>query len=61
MLTSSAELHRPQSITPFQGFVWGSPPKGRPSAGMTASNAALYRLAAAAGLGSALVLLVNAA
>ena len=61
MPTTRAELHRPQSITPFQGFVWGSRPKDRPSAGMTVSNAALYRLAAASGVGTALVLLVNAA
>jgi hypothetical protein len=61
MPTTSAELGRPQSFRPFQGSDWGSRPEGRPSAGMSVSSAMLYRLAAAAGLGSALVLLVNAA
>ena len=61
MLAQSAELSHPPSFTSLQI------PAGKPlhigpvQAGVAVSNATLYRLASVAGVGSALILLVNAA
>ena len=55
MLAHNADLSRPQSFTSLQI------PAGNPQIGVAASDATLYRLAAVAGVGSALILLVNAA
>ena len=61
MSSATAELVRPQAFTPFQGSAREPRHESLMAAGRTVPGAALYRLAAAAGLGSALILLVNAA
>ncbi len=61
MLTTSAEHDRPQPFTALDRSDWGSRPKGSPSVGLAVPSATLFRLAAAAGVGSALILLINAA
>ena len=61
MLATTAALGRPRSFASVQDADRGSPHEDLGSAGLTVPGAALYRLAAAAGAGSALVLLVNAA
>ena len=64
MLARNAELNRPQSFTSLQSSA-GEPRHNenfRPvHLGVAVPNATLYRLASVAGVGSALVLLVNAA
>ena len=64
MLARSAELGRPQSFTSFQSSA-GEPRHrenfGAVQLGGAVSSATLYRLASVAGVGSALILLVNAA
>jgi hypothetical protein len=61
MLAQSADLSHPPSYTSLQ-IPAGKPLHlGAVQAGVAVSNATLYRLASAAGAGSALILLVNAA
>ena len=64
MLAGNAELGRPQSFTSFQSSA-GEPRHrerfGPVQSGVAVPSATLYRLASVAGMGSALVLLVNAA
>ena len=64
MLARNAELSRPQSFTSFQSSA-GEPRRrenfGPVQSGVAVPNATLYRLASVAGVGSALILLVNAA
>lgn len=57
MLTNVAE---PQSVRPFSSLDGADKPYSH-SSGKTVSSASLYRLASIAGVGSSLVLLVNAA
>ena len=61
MSPTDAELAHPPSFAPFQGSARGSRPDSLRPAAMAVSSVALYRLAAAAGVGSAVVLLINAA
>jgi hypothetical protein len=61
MLAQSADLSHPPSFTSLQ-ILARKPVHVRPvQAGAARSNATLYRLASVAGVGSALILLVNAA
>ena len=62
MLAQSAELSHSPSFTSLQIIPAGKPLHIAPfQAGVAVSNATLYRLASVAGVGSALILLVNAA
>ena len=61
MLAQNAELSRPPSFTSLQISAGKPLHIGPVQAGVAVSNATLYRLASIAGVGSALILLVNAA
>lgn len=64
MLAINAESGRPQSFTPFQSLAGESKHKEKFrtfESSAAVPSAVLYRLASIAGLGSALILLVNAA
>ena len=61
MLARNAELSRPQSFTPFQSSAGTGMNFGPVQSGAAVPSATLYRLASVAGMGSALILLVNAA
>jgi hypothetical protein len=64
MLAQDARLTRPPSFTSPRPYAAKTPHKqniGLIQAGGTVANATLYRLASVAGVGSALILLINAA
>lgn len=61
MPATSADISRQQSLSPFQGSVGESRHETLSTSGMIVPDSTLYRLAAVAGAGSALILLINAA
>lgn len=61
MPATSADLSRQQSLTLLEGSLGDSRQETLMSTGLTVASATLYRFAAVAGAGSALILMINAA
>lgn len=61
MPATSADLNRRQSLTPFEGSVAEPRQETLMYTGLTVPSTTLYRFAAVAGVGSSLILMINAA